>query len=47
MPGPMRGAPMSLKKMDTKMLGRVLGRVLGYMLKKYWLPFLLVVVCIW
>ena len=46
MPGPMRGAPMSLKKMDTKMLGRVLGRVLGYMLKKYWLPFLLVVVCI-
>ena len=37
---------MSLKKMDTKMLGRVLGRVLGYMLKKYWLPFLLVVVCI-
>ena len=46
MPGPMRGAPMSLKKVDTKMLGRVLGRVLGYMLKKYWFPFLLVVICI-
>ncbi len=37
---------MSLKKVDTKMLGRVLGRVLGYMLKKYWFPFLLVVICI-
>ena len=36
---------MSLKKVDTKMLGRVLGRVLGYMLKKYWFPFLLVVIC--
>ncbi|MBS6859933.1 MAG: ABC transporter ATP-binding protein [Clostridiales bacterium] len=46
MPGPMRGAPMSLRKVDMKMLSRVMGRVLGYMLKKYWLAFIVVVLCV-
>ena len=46
MPGPMRGAPRSLRKVDMKMLSRVIGRVLGYMLKKYWLAFIVVVLCV-
>ena len=46
MPGPMREAPMSLRKVDMKMLSRVMGRVLGYMLKKYWLAFIVVVLCV-
>lgn len=37
---------MSLRKVDMKMLSRVMGRVLGYMLKKYWLAFIIVVLCI-
>mgnify|MGYP001049993518 FL=1 len=37
---------MSLRKVDMKMLSRVMGRVLGYMLKKYWLAFIVVVLCI-
>lgn len=37
---------MSLRKVDMKMLSRVMGRVLGYMLKKYWLAFIVVVLCV-
>ncbi len=37
---------MSLRKVDMKILSRVMGRVLGYMLKKYWLAFIVVVLCI-
>ena len=37
---------MSLRKVDMKMLSRLMGRVLGYMLKKYWLAFIVVVLCI-
>ena len=37
---------MSFKKIDTKVLGRVMGRVLGYMLKRYWLAFIIVIICI-
>ena len=46
MPGPMRGAPGSLKKVDMKVLSRVMGRVLGYMLKRYWFAFIIVILCI-
>ena len=37
---------MSLRRVDMKMLSRVMGRVLGYMLKKYWLAFIVVVLCV-